>query len=354
MQPSDDETPNADLEKDSPPESAGPLTSDADVPEAIPAESDTPAEPEPEEPAGIDDLSEAVSTLEGELISASTRTEYDALMKQGQVLVQRISSAEGLGPQERAAVEYHVRDILKRARVDFDRDREICSGQLLNARERLTLLCESFEDAGSITDIQETRADLRLLRGEIESASAWAPRDDQMQTWQLWQSANQAAWQRLNELWKENEAILVTLLDGANAQLERGNPRAAKEMIKEFHAAGKARECSHEAMKGLRRRAQELWDTATEAAKAKHEAYVLVAHKRLDHLRTLLGRSSQVRQRIEGDVAHLQNQLTQAQTEVAAALIRGQIQERQKELRRVAEEAEGLAQRIADTERALT
>jgi hypothetical protein len=319
----------------------------ADDVEAPPIDAQSRLEPH------IEAVSDAVSALEGDLCVASTRTEFDALFKRGQELAQRVATDVGLGPQERAAVEDHLRDILHRARADYDARRAQSAEGLRQARERVSLASDSLAEAQSVADVQEIRADLRLTREGLQTAGAGSARDDQAQTWSLWQATNQAAWGRLNELWTENEQALRTLLDAAQTDVEAGNPRAAKERIKSFHAMARTRECSHDAMKTLRRQAQQLWDDATRAAEQKHEAYLLVARRRLDHLRSLLGRSEQARARIEEDMRQLRDQLGRAQTDVAAALIRGQLEQREKEIRRFTAEGEVLARRIADTERSL-
>jgi hypothetical protein len=107
-------------------------------------------------------------------------------------------------------------------------------------------------------------------------------------------------------------------------------------------------------MKALRVRARELWDRATEVSKERHEAYVVVARKRLDYMHTLLGKAQQNRQRIEGDVAMIELNLQKAQTDVAAALLRGQLEERRRELRRLDLETSGLMQRINEAEAAVS
>jgi hypothetical protein len=302
----------------------------------------------------VDDAAEAVSALEGELVAAQTRPQFEALFRQGQTLAQQIASDESLGPHERAAVEQHVRDVVRRARSDYDQKRAQAAAVLAANTDRLNLALETVAEADTVAAVQEVRADLRLIREATQSASAWAARDAQTRSWELWQRANQAAWDRINELWKENELELASHLDRAEAELARGNPRGAKSEIKAFHELAKTSGSSHAAMKSLRSRARELWDRATAASKERHEAYVVIARKRLDYMRTLLGKAKQNRLRIEADVAAIEANLRTAQTDVAAALLRGQLEERRKELRRLDSETNGLMQRISEAETVLT
>jgi hypothetical protein len=304
--------------------------------------------------SAVDDAAEAVSALEGELVAAQTRSQFEVLFRRGQTLAQQIELDESLGPHERAAVEQHVRDVVRRARMDYDRHRAQATSILAANTDRMNLALETLAEADTVAVVQEVRADLRLVREAMQGASAWAARDAQNRSWELWQRANQAAWDRLNELWKQNELGLAAHLDRAEAELGRGNPRGAKLEIKAFHELAKASGTSHATMKSLHSRARELWDRSTAASKERHEAYVVIARKRLDYMRTLLGKAKQNRQRIEADIAMIEANLQTAQTDVAAALLRGQLQERRKELRRLDSETNGLMQRISEAEAAVT
>ncbi len=301
--------------------------------------------------SSVEEAAFVVTMLEGQLIAAETKPQFDALFKRAQEFAQQIEGDGRLGAQERAAVDQHLRELLLRARVDYDRNRDAARSALMETADRLTLSIESVEEAESAAQVQEVRTDLRLIRESLKSASAWAPRDVQARVWDQWQGANQAAWAKLNECWSRNEGALSAVLERAESAMERGNPRAAKVQIKQFHELAKGAEGSHASMKQLRGRARQLWDRATAASKEQHEAYVVIARKRLDHLRTLAERAAQTRMRIEMEVGELESDLQQAQTDVAAALLRGRLEARRKELRQVDSESAGLLRRIEEAEK---
>lgn len=301
--------------------------------------------------SSVEDAASVVSMLEGQLIAAEGKPQFDALFKRAQEFAQQVEGDASLGPLERAAVDQHLRELTLRARVDYDRNRDAARSALMETADRLSLCVESLAEADNAPQVQEVRSDLRLVRESLKSAGAWAPRDLQARVWGQWQEANQAAWNKLNECWKRNEDTLSAVLERAESAMERGNPRAAKLQIKQFHEMAKSAEGSHAAMRQLRLRARHLWDRATEASKEQHEAYVVIARKRLDHLRTLAERAAQTRKRIEMEVGALESNLQQAQTDVAAALLRGQLEARRKELRRVDSESAGLVRRIDEAEK---
>jgi hypothetical protein len=304
--------------------------------------------------SSIDAAASAVSMLEGELIAAETKPQFDALFRRAHELGRQIDRDETLGPLERGAVDQHLRELLMRARTEYDRRRASARSGLADTADRLRLSEESLADADTIAHIQEVRADLRLIREGLRSANAWAPRELQGRVWEQWQRANQTAWTKLNEFWSRNEDALNAVLERAEEALKRGNPRAAKGQIKGFHELAKSAEGSHGAMKRLRVRARDLWDRATVASKQQHEAYVVIARKRLDHLRLLAERTAQTRRRIEAEVTALETDLKQTQTDVAAALLRGQLEARRKDLRRIDSGSAGLLQRIDEAEKVVT
>jgi hypothetical protein len=304
--------------------------------------------------SSLDDAALAVSTLEGELIAAETKPQFDALFRRAQDLTKQIEGDERLGPLEQAAVDQHLRELLIRARIAYDRNRDAARSVLAESTERLELSEESLSDAETIAQVQEVRSDLRLTRETLRAVNAWAPRDAQARVWEQWQRANQTAWTKLNECWSRNEGELHAILDQAEADMDRGNPRSAKARIKQFHERARNAEGSHASMKKLRSRARQLWERATAASKEQHEAYVVIARKRLDYLRTLADRAAQNRRKVESEVSVLEAKLQQAQTDVAAALLRGQLEERRKQLRRLDAESAGLVRRIGETEEAVT
>lgn len=301
--------------------------------------------------AEFEATSQAVLALEGEFVTAESRSQFDRLFRRAQAVASTIETGAPPESPRLAAVQRHLQDILRRARSDYDRRQEVADSELAVTLDRLALSLETLGEVDSISGIQEVRADLRLIREAVRTASAWASRGSQARSWNAWQTANQTAWTILNECWKVNELALSSLLDQTATELDRGEPGVAKAKIKEFHDQAKQLETSHDALKTLRGRARELWERATVDSKERHEAYLVLARRRLEYMRTLWDAAQQRERRLAAEMSALELTLQRAQTEVAAALIRGQLDAGRKELRRLQTETARLGQRIGIADR---
>ncbi len=298
----------------------------------------------------IDQAAAAVSELEDILIQSSERTAFDTFFARSRAFAESLRTDDTIGTHERGALEQHIREMCRRARIEYDRRQSDANAALGLAAERLTLANETLSDIHSIAEIEEVRADLRLVRAGMESTGGWASRDMQARIWQMWQRANETAWSALTTQWTENEHSLTRILDRAEAELQAGRPRAAKDAIKSFHDRAKTDPSSRTSLKTLRQRAKELWNTSSVASKEQHDAYLAIARRRLEHMRGLLRRNESTQREVESDIGRLQAALSEAQTDVAAALLRGQIDGRHKELRRLEAEFKALEERIRETE----
>lgn len=266
-------------------------------------------------------------------------------------LNERIRTAPAIKLDDKLQLHHRVNELCHRARSE--QREQIEQQQAVEARlsEGLDLAREALEDARTISGVQEVRADLALLRSQIESAS---PRLRRSGLWERWQEINRAAWELLNGLWTDNERVLATILDEASSRADRGDARGAKETIKRFHAASSELECSHRELRALRARAHEVWKKADEVGREKHARYLEQAAGRIERWRLAQARRNRQRASIERDLVVLQRELDRASTGVAQAMLRGQIEERRKALASLESEEQDLQRQIEDTERALS
>jgi chromosome segregation ATPase len=266
-------------------------------------------------------------------------------------LNERIRTAPAIKLDDKLELHQRVNELCHKARGE-QRER-IEQQQALEARvaDGLLLASESLAEARTISGIQEVRADLALLRSQIELASFQLRRSG---LWDRWQELNRAAWERLNELWSENESVLVTILDEAATKAERGDARGAKEAVKRFHATSSELECSHRGLRSMRTRAHEVWKKADEVGREKHARYLEQAAGRVERWRQAQARRHRQRASIEHDLAVLQRELDRASTGVGQALLRGQIEERRKALAALESEEQDLQRQIEDTEREIS
>lgn len=293
-------------------------------------------------------LSEEVDRLEGRWPEPTDS--FRAFWSSVKDLNERIRTAPAIKLDDKLRLQHRVNELCHRARTEqrqrVERQRALES----KLAEGLDLAQETLAESTTLPAVQEVRADLALLRSQIESASAQLRRSG---IWERWQEINHAAWTKLTELWAENERVLAEVLDDAEARVQRSDARGAKDTIKRFHAASADLECSHRALKALRGRAHEIWKRADEIGREKHARYLEQAAGRVERWRQAQGRRQRQRAGIEREITLLERQLDRSLTGVGQALLRGQIEERRKALAALQTEEQELERQIQSVERAL-
>lgn len=265
-------------------------------------------------------------------------------------LNERIRTAPAIKLDDKLQLQHRVNELCHQARGEQRQRAEQLREVESKLLEGLGLAQENLAEADAIPAVQEVRADLALLRSQIESSSAQLRKTG---IWERWQEINHAAWTRLTELWSENERTLAVALDEAEAQIQHLDARQAKEAIKRFHAASSELECSHRALKSMRSRAHEIWKRADEIGREKHARYLEQAAGRVERWRQSQARRRHQRASIERDIALLERQLDRASSGVGQAMLRGQIEERRKALSALQTEERQIDRQIEDVERDL-
>lgn len=292
------------------------------------------------------ELSQDLDGLESDFWPARPQGSFRNFWERSSALSQRIRTAPAITLDDKFGLQKRLADLVRRAREDQRRLQQENAAQKAHLQERLALAAESLAGATTIPELQEIRADLALARESIARLGTGFPRSDRSAIWEEWQGVNQAVWERLNQLWSENEQQLERILDAAQEQLGRGESRPAKESIQAFHAGMTADACSHRAAKRLRSRATMLWDQANAVARGKHTAYLATSQKRIRAWTQSRQRNQGMRENMRSELARLQEQVQGAATGMASALLQGQIDGLRRDLERLEREDHSLDQRI--------
>lgn len=263
----------------------------------------------------------------------------------------RIRTAPAIKLDDKLQLQHRVNELCHRARTEQRQRLEQLRELETKLGEGLDLTQETLAEAATIAAVQEVRADLALLRSQIESSSASLRKTG---LWERWQVINHAAWTKLTELWGSNETVLAATLDEADLRVQQADARGAKDTIKRFHAASSELECSHRALKSLRSRANEIWKQADNVGREKHARYLEQAAGRVERWRQAQARRHRQRASIEHDISVLERELDRSSSGVGQALLRGQIEERRKALVTLQSEEKELERQIETVERALT
>ena len=298
-------------------------------------------------------LEDEIDRLEGEFWPLAENASLRTFWPQVQDLHERVRTAPAIKLDDKLSLQRHLNELCQRARQHRTSMQQRARDEKRELLCRVELVRSSIDEQETSVDLQQTRADLSSLRERIKAAEVLLRLRDRQEVWHAWHEANRDAWQKLNEIWKNNERTLVALLERAREQLTAGEARAAKDQIKAFHAAVPEHECSHRALKTLRAEASALWREADECAKQKHDAYLAHVGRRLHHWKDLQVRHAQTRHTLASEIVELEQRATNVSTDVAAAMMRGQIAERRRTLAEIEAEERKLERQIGEAELAL-
>ncbi len=268
-------------------------------------------------------------------------------------LNERIRTAPAIKLEDKLALQHRVNVLCQQARQDQKATHERVRAEEVGLLDALALAAETLTDAEGVPEVQAVRADLAFLRKRVEQLAPELRREQRQRMWNTWQRVNQDAWSMLQVSWERNEHHLEALLDEAEQCLQAGDPRGARERVKAFHAAVTVHECAHQASRRQRVRANRLWEQAATLSAQKHAAYLAGLGRRVSGWRVELEHKERAMETIRCEIEALEVQTTSATTGVAAAMVRGQLEERKKALTRLAAERDALTGQIAAGEKSL-
>jgi hypothetical protein len=301
----------------------------------------------------VAELVRQIETLEllreGMTVDSSRRRFWDL----AKAINQALAAAAEIEPVDRTSLERRVNAVChgaRRKQHDLRLRAETCTQELESS---FGLIEATLAEAATLAEWQQVRADLVVSRERMDAFATSIGRIGRRAIWNRWQSANQTAWKGLNDLWERNAAELAGLLAEAEAEIEAGKPGRARDQIKAFQSAFVERSCSRAKLREMQARATQLWSQAGDLSRQKHERYLQQLSVRLAGWRSALRRHLREHDQLDREVVEVERNSAAAATDVAAALLRGQAEERRRERDRLATRIADLRQRIEEGERAL-
>lgn len=242
----------------------------------------------------------------------------------------------------------HAPAILLEDRVQLQQELQQCKWDLRRrqteresaARERfaaltdaLDLAAEGLQESIHSSQLQDVHADLTLLREQLDNARSILNRGQRQQLWDRWQTLNTNTWQSMQESKQARLTELAAYLDAAQEHLAARRPQDAKASIKQFHAAAQAVGATRGPLEELRVQARRLWDESTELGAEKHRNHVQWLQNKIRQAEREKQQLSAQHKRAAGLLQALQDQMGEQTTAVGAALLRGQLAARQRDVR---------------------
>jgi hypothetical protein len=292
--------------------------------------------------------SEGLDILSQEAREAGTTGSFRTVWIHIKELGEAIRTAPSLTGSERAPLQRRLNDIVRDVRKAQRHLQHESQAAQAPIYERLHLICDALAEAQSVSDIQELRADLMLVREHIAALDTTVPRLFQSRLWAAWQAQNQAAWQHLSILWAANENSLTELLDRAEQDLRTGRVAQARATIKSFHDALNTHPCSNSAARALRERARTLWKEAVELGRQRHQHYLHSVQRRVEAWQRDIRQNEHKRNQLEAEILQQERYVAMATTDVGYALAVGRLTEMRRSLARLRIEDRKLTQRIEE------
>jgi hypothetical protein len=290
---------------------------------------------------------EALDALQGD-IQAASEGSYRSLWERTRFLGDSIRTAPAISSTDKIELQRRlnvmVRELRERQRA-FHRQVEATRDEL---NGRLELARDTAAEAQSVSDIQEVRADLALLRDRITGLPSSFPRSLRTQLWESWQEINRTSWDVLVTLWTRNEEILSEILDRADENVKQRQTRAARDDIKAFHDSLAHLDVSRHGARGLRRRANDLWKLASELGREQRARHLAAARQRLTRSRRTVRENEQKCMELRNQVQALEHHASNVSTGMGHALALGQLAEARRALEKLEAENRRLQKHIAE------
>jgi hypothetical protein len=211
------------------------------------------------------------------------------------------------------------------------------------------------EEADEPRTLRTLRRDLDGVRGQFDAGTQLVPADRQA-VWDTWREANQFVWQRLTDMWTENETYLRTILNEAREQAEKGNIGATRQAVGRFFESLRHRECKQNAISGLKAEAEGIRHLAeqnesrrvTERVASQQAQFV----SPVETWRADLERNREAIGRLEDDVEQVERQIAESGSILEQAMLRGTLVEKRRKLSELERTNRTLEQRIDQAEEA--
>lgn len=297
------------------------------------------------------EVGQALDEIETEFWPEPSDPSFRSFWPRIRVLSDRLRNAPAIDIENKLQLLGRVRQITKRAREDqevFFTEQRHRKQELL---DRIEELRTQALDSRNPEQVRGLRQELTAMSDTVASVPL-PTRGDRQEVRDTWRTATKAVWDHLSELWKANEAQLTPLLDQAKNRLDRGNVREAREFVRQFNTLVRTLEVSHKASRNLRARANEIWRSAEEVAKTKHESFVASAPEKVERWRHVQGRNAHAINRLRVEIGELE--ANENAGGLAAAFARAMIGDKLHELERLEATNGSLEDRIESAESALT
>jgi hypothetical protein len=299
------------------------------------------------------DLQTEVDALENTYFSEGSDPTFRGFWPRFRDLKERVRTAPAIRLEPKLELERRLRGLGSRA-YKAQEGAYARSGERKNELiSAIQSLRTAAEEADSPRTLRTLRRDLDGIRSQFDAGTQLVPADRQA-VWDTWRDANQFVWQRLTDMWTENETYLRGILTEAREQAERGNGNAARQAVGRFFESLRHRECKQNAISGLKAEADSIRQLA-EQTESRRAAERIPSHQTqtvspVESWRADLERNKESIGRLEDDVEQVERQIAETGSILEQAMLRGTLVEKRRKLSELERTNRTLEQRIDQAE----
>jgi hypothetical protein len=218
---------------------------------------------------------------------------------------------------------------------------------------QIAALRSRAESETSPRALRGMRREFDQIRESFDSGPALVSGDRQA-VWEAWREANQFAWQKLQELWSQNETFLREIIADARQQLEKGNGGAVRQATSRFFDALKTHEAKQEAINGMKAEIDEIRREADGIEERRATERIptpkMPSIPAAEAWRGDLQRNRESIARLREEVAAVESQLEATSSLLESAMIRGTLVDKKRKLSELERSNRTLEQKLAQAE----
>jgi hypothetical protein len=213
-------------------------------------------------------LNKDVDSLEHDFFGAETDATFRAFWPRFRDLKERVRVAPAIKLDDKLALERRLRGLGSRAYKAQEATYAQSGTKKTELLETIGNLRTQSETLAAPRELRELRRELDAVRTRFDAGSGLVPADRQA-VWDAWRDTNQFVWQRLNELWAENETYLREIVDSGRQDAERGNAQGARQAVGRFFEALRTHEAKQASINVLKGEAESIRHTVDEIPAAR-------------------------------------------------------------------------------------
>lgn len=213
-------------------------------------------------------LNKDVDSLEHDFFGAETDSTFRAFWPRFRELKERVRIAPAIKLDDKLGLERRLRGLGSRAYKAQEATYAQSGTKKNELLETIGNLRGQSETLATPRELRELRRELDAVRTQFDAGSGLVPADRQA-VWDAWRNTNQFVWQRLNELWSENETYLREIVDSGRQDAERGNAQGARQAVGRFFEALRTHEAKQASINLLKGEAEGIRRTVDEIPTAR-------------------------------------------------------------------------------------